>query len=131
MSIGTNTNSKIRIDRTDQSNSSCNIFRISNFHSASFTRNGFYFYPQRFDRTFLSMLDRFHETYPQVGLHMMLHFEHPDEFLAKDAEGNYIEDAQGFKQWIPATGEAIKIPAKTVVKARIAKQLKDTVLPKK
>ncbi len=29
----------------------------------------------------------------------------------------------------PATGEAIKIPAKTVVKARIAKQLKDTVLP--
>ena len=31
----------------------------------------------------------------------------------------------------PATGEAIKIPAKTVVKARIAKQLKDTVLPRR
>jgi DNA-binding protein HU-beta len=31
----------------------------------------------------------------------------------------------------PATGEQIKIPAKTVVKARIAKQLKDTVLPRK
>ena len=31
----------------------------------------------------------------------------------------------------PQTGEAIKIPAKTVVKARIAKQLKDTVLPRK
>src|ERR1044072_7767193 len=31
----------------------------------------------------------------------------------------------------PATGEAIKIPAKTVVKARIAKQLKDTGLPQK
>tara|TARA_Y100000758_G_C15662280_1_gene278821 strand:+ start:188 stop:472 length:285 start_codon:yes stop_codon:yes gene_type:complete len=28
----------------------------------------------------------------------------------------------------PATGEAIQIPAKTVVKARIAKQLKDAVL---
>jgi DNA-binding protein HU-beta len=28
-------------------------------------------------------------------------------------------------------GEAIKIPAKTVVKARIAKQLKDAVLPRK
>ena len=27
--------------------------------------------------------------------------------------------------------EEIKIPAKTVVKARIAKQLKDTVLPRK
>jgi|KBSSwiStaDraftv2_1062776.scaffolds.fasta_scaffold23442_2 DNA-binding protein HU-beta len=31
----------------------------------------------------------------------------------------------------PATGEPIKIPAKTVVKARIAKQLKDAVLPRK
>jgi DNA-binding protein HU-beta len=29
----------------------------------------------------------------------------------------------------PATGEAIQIQAKTVVKARIAKQLKDSVLP--
>ncbi len=29
----------------------------------------------------------------------------------------------------PATGEAIQIPAKTVVKARIIKQLKDSVLP--
>ena len=31
----------------------------------------------------------------------------------------------------PATGEEISIPAKTVVKARIVKQLKDAVLPKK
>ncbi|MCC7032801.1 MAG: HU family DNA-binding protein [Acidobacteria bacterium] len=31
----------------------------------------------------------------------------------------------------PATGEPIKIAAKTVVKARIVKQLKDSVLPKK
>ena len=31
----------------------------------------------------------------------------------------------------PATGEPIKIPAKTVVKARIIKKLKDSVLPKK
>lgn len=31
----------------------------------------------------------------------------------------------------PATGAEIQIPAKTVVKARIVKQLKDAVLPKK
>jgi DNA-binding protein HU-beta len=31
----------------------------------------------------------------------------------------------------PATGATIQIPAKTVVKARIAKQLKDAVLPRK
>lgn len=66
------------------------------------------FYPQRFDAPFLAMLDRFHETYPQVGLHMMVHFEHPDEFLAKDPDGHYIEDAQGFKQWVPATGKAMR-----------------------
>ena len=30
-----------------------------------------------------------------------------------------------------ATGEPIKIPPKTVVKARIVKQLKDAVLPRK
>lgn len=31
----------------------------------------------------------------------------------------------------PQTGEPIQIPAKTVLKFRIAKQMKDTVLPKK
>jgi len=31
----------------------------------------------------------------------------------------------------PATGEAIKIPAKTVVKMRIAKALKDAIVPPK
>lgn len=66
------------------------------------------FYPKRFDAAFLGMLDRFHEIYPEVGLHMMLHFEHPDEFLQKDAEGNYVENAQGFKQWVPDTGEAMR-----------------------
>ncbi len=66
------------------------------------------FYPQRFDRTFLEMLDRFHETYPQVGLHMMLHFEHPDEILAKGDDGEYIRDEHGFLQWIPETGRAMR-----------------------
>jgi lysine 2,3-aminomutase len=66
------------------------------------------FYPQRFDRTFLEMLDRFHETYPQVGLNMMLHFEHPDEILQKNGNGQYIRDEMGFLQWIPATGEAMR-----------------------
>jgi len=31
----------------------------------------------------------------------------------------------------PQTGEPLKIPAKTVLKFRIAKSMKDTVLPKK
>ncbi len=48
-----------------------------------------------------------HETYPQVGLHMMLHFAWPARVLAKD-EGNYIEDAQGFVQRVPATDEGMR-----------------------
>ena len=66
------------------------------------------FYPQRFDDAFLAMLDEFHKTYPEVGLHFMLHFEHPDEILAKDDDGNYIKDEQGFFQWVPATGKAMR-----------------------
>ena len=66
------------------------------------------FFPQRFDDAFLSMLDSFHETYPEVGLRMMLHFNHPDEFLAKDDEGNYIKDEIGILQWIPETEKAMK-----------------------
>ena len=65
------------------------------------------FFPQRFDDAFLSMLDQFHETYPKVGLRLVLHFNHPDEFLAKDDNGNYIMDSSGFLQWIPATEKAM------------------------
>ncbi|MEQ9617129.1 MAG: hypothetical protein RLN60_03745 [Phycisphaerales bacterium] len=66
------------------------------------------FFPKRFDEAFLTMLDAFHETYPQVGLHFMVHFEHPDEFLLKDEDGNYVEDEKGFKQWHPDTGAAMR-----------------------
>ena len=45
------------------------------------------FFPDRFDDTFLTMLEGFHATYPDVGLRIMVHFNHPDEFLAKDADG--------------------------------------------
>jgi lysine 2,3-aminomutase len=66
------------------------------------------FYPARFDEAFFAMLDRFHATYPEVAVHFMLHFEHPDEILAKDDDGNYIKDEQGFLQWVPETGRAMR-----------------------
>lgn len=66
------------------------------------------FFPQRFDHTFLAMLDSFHATYPDVGLRLMVHFNHPDEFLAKDASGNYIEEESGILKWIPATKTAME-----------------------
>lgn len=66
------------------------------------------FFPKRFDETFLAMLDAFHETYPEVGMHFMVHFEHPDEFLQKDDEGNYIQDEMGIYQWVEDTGNAMR-----------------------
>jgi L-lysine 2,3-aminomutase len=66
------------------------------------------FYPDRFDDNFFAMLDRYHETYPDVGLHMMIHFNHPDEFLTKDTDGNYIEMASGALEWIPDTWRAME-----------------------
>jgi len=65
------------------------------------------FHPDRFDETFLTMLDRFHATYPDVGLRVMVHFNHPDEFLATDESGNYIEEASGILKWNPKTKRAM------------------------
>jgi lysine 2,3-aminomutase len=66
------------------------------------------FYPQRFDETFFAMLDRFHEAYPHVGLHVMIHFEHPDEFLLKDESGEYVRNEHDVLQWVPETGAAMR-----------------------
>lgn len=66
------------------------------------------FYPKRFDETFFAMLDEFHAAYPEVGVHFMVHFEHPDEFLVKDDEGNYIQDDKGIYKWVPDTGDAMR-----------------------
>lgn len=66
------------------------------------------FYPKRFDETFLAMLDSFHENYPAVGVHFMVHFEHPDEFLEKDDDGNYIRNEHGICKWVPDTADAMQ-----------------------
>jgi L-lysine 2,3-aminomutase len=65
------------------------------------------FYPDRFDEAFLSMLDRFHETYPDVGFRLMIHFNHPDEFLLKDADGAYLENPNGSLMWRENTKRAM------------------------
>jgi len=66
------------------------------------------FYPKRFDDAFLAMLDDFHENYPEVGVHFMVHFEHPDEFLEKDDDGNYVQDEHGIYRWVEDTGRAMR-----------------------
>jgi L-lysine 2,3-aminomutase len=65
------------------------------------------FFPDRFDPTFLDMMDKFHATYPGVQLRMMVHFNHPDEFLQKDEAGGYIDDPEGGLMWLPNTRRAV------------------------
>lgn len=66
------------------------------------------FYPDRFDDTFFDMLDKFHLLYPGISLRIMIHFNHPDEFLEKDADGNYLDDPEGGLQWVASTKRAIQ-----------------------
>ena len=65
------------------------------------------FHPDRFDDAFLSMLDNFHDAYPEVGLRLMTHFNHPDEVLAKTPDGDYAVDASGVYVWHPNTRRAM------------------------
>ncbi len=56
------------------------------------------FHPKRFDEAFLSMMDNFHESYPEVGFRLMIHFNHPDEFLLKGPDGAYLREPERFTQ---------------------------------
>ena len=66
------------------------------------------FFPARFDDTFFDMLDRFHEVYPHVNLRMMVHFNHPDEFLKKMPDGAYFSSGSNAYQWLEPTLAAVK-----------------------
>ncbi len=65
------------------------------------------FYPDRFDASFFDMLDKFHAAYPETKLRIMIHFNHPDEFLKKDKNGNYLEVSGGGLEWLDNTKRAI------------------------
>lgn len=65
------------------------------------------FYPRRFDETFFEMVDKFHAAYPGTKVRLMVHFNHPDEFLLKDNDGNFINDPTGGFLWHPDTKHAV------------------------
>ena len=66
------------------------------------------FYPKRFDESFLTMMDNFHETYPDVGFRLMIHFNHPDEFLQKGRDGEYLTNPNGSLKWHDDTRKAME-----------------------
>ncbi|MBO6797380.1 hypothetical protein [Maricaulis sp.] len=66
------------------------------------------FFPERFDDNFFDMLDLFHELHPDVLVSFMVHFTHPDEFLALDAHGGYTYDHHGRPARNPAVEGVIR-----------------------
>lgn len=66
------------------------------------------FYPKRFDQAFLDMMDNFHRLYPHVGFRLMIHFNHPDEFLEKGADGEYLTNPNGSLKWHEDTRVAME-----------------------
>jgi L-lysine 2,3-aminomutase len=66
------------------------------------------FHPKRFDEAFLAMLDNFHATYPEVGFRLMIHFNHPDEFLLKGPDGEYLTNPNGSLKWHDDTRRAME-----------------------
>lgn len=66
------------------------------------------FFPDRFDEDFFSMVDEFHKLYPRTNLRFVVHFNHPDEFLKKDENGEYIRHPQGGMVWLDNTLRSVQ-----------------------
>ena len=66
------------------------------------------FFPDRFDDAFFDMLDKFHENYPRINIRFVVHFNHPDEFLKIDGDGNYIANPGGGFDWLDNTIRSVQ-----------------------
>jgi len=66
------------------------------------------FYPDRFDENFFAMLDAFNAHWPDVNIRIIIHFNHPDEFLRKNENGEYIDHPGGGLEWVPSTRRAVQ-----------------------
>lgn len=64
------------------------------------------FRPSRIDDHMIEMLETFHKNYPEVHVHIVTHFTHPDEFLLRDTNGYYIKHNGGYK-WIGIVKHAV------------------------
>ena len=65
------------------------------------------FFPDRFDAAYFDMVDKFHSAYPETKLRIVVHFNHPDEFLQKDSDGQYINLPGGGLKWLENTKRSV------------------------
>ncbi len=67
------------------------------------------FRPERADAELEETFRMVHERFPQMHINLVVHFTHPDEFLERDENNNYIRnsDGPGYK-WMDKSLEAIE-----------------------
>ncbi len=53
------------------------------------------FMPERIDEAFIQMLEIVHQRHPDMRINFVVHFSHPDEFLLRDKDGNYVKNESG------------------------------------
>ncbi len=66
------------------------------------------FRPERFDDAMAETFRIIHEKYPHLHMNIVSHFTHPDEFLMRDEDNNYIpnENGPGYK-WMDVSKAAV------------------------
>lgn len=67
------------------------------------------FRPERFDKAMAETFRIVNRMYPNTHFNIVSHFTHPDEFLERDMDGNYIEndDGTGYR-WMTESLKAVK-----------------------
>lgn len=67
------------------------------------------FRPERFDEALAETFRIVNEQYPDMHINMVSHISHPDEFLERDEDGNYIrnENGSGYK-WMETSRMAVR-----------------------
>ncbi|NBV82558.1 hypothetical protein EBR57_00320 [bacterium] len=65
------------------------------------------FFPERVDSDFFAMLDGFHKLFPRIRVVFAVHFTHPDEFLEKSEDGNYVK-VNGRYVWMETVRKAVE-----------------------
>ena len=67
------------------------------------------FRPERFDEALVETFDIIHNEFPHMHLNIVTHFSHPDEFLLRDKNNNYIlnENGPGYR-WMDISKAAVE-----------------------
>ncbi len=67
------------------------------------------FRPERFDKALADSFRIIHDEFPHMHLYIVSHFSHPDEFLERDEDNNYIpnHNGPGYK-WMDVSKAAVE-----------------------